>query len=98
MKLKVISDGTSRGTKIVNAATGEVVENVRAFTFELRTDILPVGTFGSMVKDGILAGRDAVLHLEVYDAGIEIRNGLGQLQPQYVAESLLGDRRIVLED
>lgn len=28
MKLKVISDGTAQGTKVVNAETGEELENV----------------------------------------------------------------------
>lgn len=30
MKLKVISDGTAQGTKVVNEATGEELENVFA--------------------------------------------------------------------
>lgn len=28
MKLKIISDGTSEGTKVINAATGEEIEGV----------------------------------------------------------------------
>ena len=30
MKIKIVSDGTGRGTKITNAETGELIENVSA--------------------------------------------------------------------
>jgi hypothetical protein len=34
MKVKIISDGTSKGTKIINAETGETIENVRGATWK----------------------------------------------------------------
>lgn len=38
MKLKVVSDGTPQGTKVLNAETGEEVDNVYAVTWEARAD------------------------------------------------------------
>lgn len=37
MKLKVVSDGTCGGTKVVNAETGEELENVVAVMWEANT-------------------------------------------------------------
>jgi hypothetical protein len=34
MKLKIESDGTIRGTRVINAATGEELEDVREVTWE----------------------------------------------------------------
>lgn len=34
MKLKIESDGTTRGTRVINAATGEELEDVREVTWE----------------------------------------------------------------
>lgn len=34
MRLKIVSDGTREGTKVVNAETGEEVENVVAVRWE----------------------------------------------------------------
>ena len=34
MKIKIISDGTPNGTKIVNAETGEHIENVRGIIWK----------------------------------------------------------------
>lgn len=33
MRVKIISDGTAVGTKLVNAETGELVENVTSLTW-----------------------------------------------------------------
>ena len=30
MKLKIISDGTANGTKLINAESGEILENVKS--------------------------------------------------------------------
>jgi hypothetical protein len=35
MKLKIISDGTYLGTKVVNAATGEAIENVTSIRWDV---------------------------------------------------------------
>lgn len=35
MKLKIISDGTSAGTKVVNAETGEELKNVVRIQWEI---------------------------------------------------------------
>lgn len=35
MKLKIISDGTARGSRVVNADTGEEVENVSSVSWHL---------------------------------------------------------------
>ena len=38
MKIKIISDGTSHGTKVINADTEEMVEGVVAVEWKVRAD------------------------------------------------------------
>ena len=38
MKIKIISDGTRKGTRVVNAETGELVRGVRGIKFEISSD------------------------------------------------------------
>lgn len=40
MKVKIISDGTPRGTKVVNVETGEIVENVTRIFWDIGIDRL----------------------------------------------------------
>ena len=40
MKVKIISDGTSNGTKVVNVETGEVIENVTRIFWEVNVGSL----------------------------------------------------------
>ena len=35
MRIKIISEGDIRNTRIINADTGEMIENVRVVTWEL---------------------------------------------------------------
>lgn len=51
MKLKIISDGTLMGTKIVNADTGEAVENVTALDLNVTAHglLCKLEIFGSAV-------------------------------------------------
>lgn len=39
MKLKVISDGTALGTKVINAETGEAIENISRISWELDASV-----------------------------------------------------------
>ena len=48
MKIKIISDGTPRGTRVTNAATGEDVEGARAVLFEHRAGKCPYVTIEVM--------------------------------------------------
>lgn len=41
MKIKIISDGTPRGTRVTNAETGEDVKGARAVLFEHRVGECP---------------------------------------------------------
>jgi hypothetical protein len=61
VKLKIISDGTAHGTRIVNADTGEEVEGVVSVFWEVSTDdelayaelkflALPVEVVGDFTK------------------------------------------------
>lgn len=43
MKLGIISDGTPGGTKVINVATGEAVENVVAVAWSITADIKSQG-------------------------------------------------------
>ena len=36
MKIKIISDGTSKDTKIVNAATGELIDGITEITWRVK--------------------------------------------------------------
>lgn len=38
MKLKIVSDGTPMGTKVVNAVTGEEVEGIVSVTWRITAD------------------------------------------------------------
>ena len=38
MKLKIISDGTPQGTRVVDAATGDTVEGICAVDWSVRSD------------------------------------------------------------
>lgn len=42
MKIKIVGDGTLRGTRVVNAATGELLEGVQGIKWEARYDDPPV--------------------------------------------------------
>ena len=35
MKIKIVSDGTSTGTKVISAKTGETIENIRRIEWVL---------------------------------------------------------------
>jgi hypothetical protein len=41
MKLKIISDGTHRGTKVINAETGEVLQGVYEVSWEHKANDIP---------------------------------------------------------
>lgn len=47
MRIKIVSDGTGRGTKVINAETGEVVEGVKSATWSCsaRGEAMVVLTF-----------------------------------------------------
>jgi hypothetical protein len=44
MKLKIISDGTCRGTKVVNSETGEMLEGVKDINWKISA-----GSFSSTI-------------------------------------------------
>lgn len=41
MKLKLISDGSSKGTKVVNAETNEELENVNSIFYKVKSGEVP---------------------------------------------------------
>jgi hypothetical protein len=64
MKLRIESDGTSHGTRVVNAETGEKVEGVREVSWEwewgypvsCRITVVDVETQAAMTVDGRVIG------------------------------------------
>jgi hypothetical protein len=64
MKLRIESDGTLRGTRLVDAATGEEIEGVREVTWEwergypanVRVVLQEVETDLAVTLDGRVAG------------------------------------------
>lgn len=40
MKVKIVSDGTPKGTKVVDIETGEVIENITRIFWEVSLDSL----------------------------------------------------------
>lgn len=44
MKIKIVSDGTRGGTKVINAETGELIEKVFAIYWNVEAGELPIAT------------------------------------------------------
>jgi hypothetical protein len=44
MKIKIVSDGTPRGTRVVNAETGEKIERVKAVSWKIGLDQVATAT------------------------------------------------------
>jgi hypothetical protein len=56
MKLKLISDGTPYGTSVVNAETGERIDNLQKVTFEIGVG----DTLGRLTLEAITEDIDLV--------------------------------------
>jgi hypothetical protein len=64
MKLRIESDGTSHGTRVVNAETGEQIDGVREVTWEwergypvsARISLVDVETQATLMLDGRVVG------------------------------------------
>lgn len=61
MKLKIVSDGLGRSTKVVDAATGERLDNVT------RIDIMPITPRGTV---------NAILHVDLVSLDIDVPEGV----------------------
>jgi hypothetical protein len=49
MRIKLVSDGTPRGTKVVNAETGEEIEHVVSAQYEISKS-LPIGALYLIIR------------------------------------------------
>lgn len=58
MKIKIVSDGTARTTKVINAETGEVIEGCYSVKWKVDTD--------SQISTAILAFRNIPVDVVTY--------------------------------
>lgn len=61
MKLKIVSDGTSWGTKVVNADTGESVDGVASIDWSISANAHEVATIFEVVRVAVeITGEAAI--------------------------------------
>jgi len=71
MEIKIISNGTPQGTKVIDKATGEKIKNIRSITYTVAADKLAIAKVEFI-------GVEAELECGLVDA-----TGLGQKYRTY---------------
>jgi len=72
MKIKLISDGTPKGTRVLNAETGEPIQGVRRAAWAVEIDQPAVVTLDFVLAEVDLTGDAAIV--ETTAIGDEVRS------------------------